>query len=176
MKLKFLKAAFASLLLSSSFLANAALIFSDYTDVTQRSQDDSETFNVTGFEAYTNLVFTVNARGDYGTSSEELIKFSIDDMLFGAFDYNTSGSVIGDTGNKTDDYILNFSFAISDADWNTFTSDSLVKVEWDNDEGVDARSFSYVSYSLSGQPVPEPSTIAIFALGIMGLASRRFIK
>lgn len=28
----------------------------------------------------------------------------------------------------------------------------------------------------SSQPVPEPSTLAIFALGIMGLASRRFKK
>ncbi len=28
----------------------------------------------------------------------------------------------------------------------------------------------------SSQPVPEPSTLAIFALGIMGLASRRFVK
>ena len=43
----------------------------------------------------------------------------------------------------------------------------------DNDEVI--VSISYVDAN-GAQPVPEPSALAIFALGLLGLASRRFKK
>ena len=39
------------------------------------------------------------------------------------------------------------------------------------------RGFVWADWTASAiEPVPEPSTLAIFALGLMGLASRRFKK
>ena len=37
-------------------------------------------------------------------------------------------------------------------------------------------SFTYAQVQVPSTDVPEPSTLAIFALGLMGLASRRFMK
>jgi hypothetical protein len=184
MKIKFLNTAVAGLVLSISCLvnfANAGLILSDSTVVNTAGQNYSQTFNVAGFENHTNLVFAVEARGDYGTQSDEFIEFFIDAISFGDFDYNTAGvtSVVGPTGSAEFDYIMNFSFTISDTDWNTqYANDSQLQVQWTNSPTVGSAGGYYVDFSLTGNPsvVPEPSTLAIFALGILGLASRRFKK
>ena len=185
--MKFLNAAFISVMLSTSLFANAGLILSDSTVINSSGQAHTQTFDVTGFENYTNLVFTVNARGDFGTGTNEIIEFFIDDTSFGEFNYNTPGvtSIIGPTGNSKYDYIIDFSFAITDADWTTiYANDSQIKVDWKNADAVGPTAGNYVNYSLSGDfaltpppaPVSEPSTLAIFALGMIGLASRRFKK
>jgi hypothetical protein len=192
MKLKFLNSAITGLILSLSCLvntANAGLILSDTTDVTSLGQTSSIVFDVAGFENYTDLVFTVNARGDYGRESSEFIEFLIDDASFGQFSYNTPGvtSVVGPTNNIGYDYVMDFSFTISDVDWNTvYANDSQVTVQWNHSLTVGPSAPFYVSYSLTGEstaptepdavPVPEPTTLAIFALGMIGFASRRFKK
>ncbi|MCJ8293094.1 MAG: PEP-CTERM sorting domain-containing protein [Colwellia sp.] len=180
MKLKFLNTALTGLILSISCLvnsANAGLILSDSTEVNSSGQSYSEVFDVSGFEDYTNLVFTVNVRGDYGTNSSEFIEFVIDDTSFGQFSYNTAGvtSVVGPSGNSSFDYVMDFSFTISDVDWNSlYANDSQLKVQWNNGPGVDPAAGYYVNFSLSA--IPEPSTLAIFALGLIGLGLRRFKK
>jgi hypothetical protein len=193
MKLKFLNTAVAGLILSLSCLvstANAGLILEDTTAVDTSGQSYSQIFDVTGFENYTNLVFTVNARGDYGRESSEFIEFFIDNMSFGQFSYNSTGvtSAIGATGNIGYDWVMDFSFTISDVDWNTvFANDSAVKVQWKNEQTVGASNGFYVNYSLSGTPddgnvvdpigpvpVPAPTTLALFALALVGFASRKF--
>ena len=182
MKLKFLNTALTGLILSINCLvnsANAGLILSDSTVVNTVGQDYSQTFDVTGFENYTNLIFTVNARGDYGKLNSEFVEFFIDDISFGTFNYNTAGvtSFVGPTGSSTYDYVMDFSFTISDVDSNTvYANDSELTVKWDNAENVYSKHESYVNFSLSGVLVPEPTTLAIFALGLLGLASRRFNK
>jgi hypothetical protein len=181
--MKFLNASLISLVLSASFfvnVANAGLILSDSTDVISNAQTNSETFDVTGFEDYTNLIFSVNARGDYGKYAPENIEFFIDNFSFGQFNWNTAGVTytLGASGDIYNDYMINFSFTISDIDWGVIANDSSVKVEWANSSTVNANPSSgfYVNYSLSGVPVPEPTTLAIFALGMIGFASRRFKK
>jgi hypothetical protein len=192
MKLKFLNSAITGLILSFSCLvntANAGLILSNSTEVSTSGQNYSQLFDVSGFENYTDLVFTVNARGDYGVGLSESIEFFIDDISFGEFRYNSTGvtSVVGPTGNSAIDYIIDFSFNISDMDWNTlFANDSQVEVQWNNAFSVAGKDGYYVDFSLSGTPtsptepdavpVPEPTTLAIFALGMIGFASRRFKK
>jgi len=192
MKLKFLNTTVAGLILSLSCLvstANAGLILSDETVVDTSGQAYSKIFDVSSFKDYINLVFTVEARGDYGTLNSENIEFLIDDISFGEFNYNTPGvnSIVGPTGNSSYDYVMDFSFTISDSDWNTlFADNSEVKIEWNNANGVDAKYASYVNFSLSGTPgepnitdpvpVPAPTTIAVFALALIGFASRKFKK
>jgi hypothetical protein len=184
MKIKFLNTAVAGLVLSISCLvnfANAGVILSDSTAVNTSGQDYSRTFDVTGFEDYKNLVFTVNARGDYGLDEyNEFIKFLIDGTSFGNYRYDTIGvtSFTGPTGDDKFDIIIDFTFTVSDIDWNNFASDSQVSIQWDNSANVGSAPGFYVNYSLSGNPapVPEPATLAIFALGMIGLASRRLNK
>ena len=85
-----------------------------------------------------------------------------------------------------------FFFAIGDN--NVYAYDALDNLIMHNDSGIlaspTATSFAYFEHSTgagsytvnfstatsSPVTVPEPSTLAIFALGIMGLASRRFKK
>ena len=181
--MKFLNVALISVILSTGFFANVAnadLILSDSTVVNTSGQYYSKTFDVTGLQNYTDLVFTVNARGDYGISpSAEFIEFLIDNTSFGIFHTDTAGvnSSIGPTGKKDFDHIMDFSFTISDLDWNTlFANDSQLKIEWRNSQNVGHDFGYYVNYSLSATEVPEPTTLAIFALALVGLATRRFKK
>jgi hypothetical protein len=176
------------LILSSGLFvnnANAGIIVSDNTSVTSTGQFYTNTFDVTGFEDYINLIFTVSTRGDYGnTQSSEYIEFFIDGISFGQFRYNTPGvtSSIGATGLSWGDWELDFSFSITDIAWSTlYADDSTITVSWSNASGVNAFTSRYnpfVNFNLAGDPnpVPEPSTLAIFALGMMGLAVRRFNK
>ncbi len=185
MKLKFLNKALTGLILSLSCLinsANAGLILSDSTDITTGGQSYSEVFDVSAFQDYINLVFTVSARGDYGVTGEsEFITFLIDETFFGEFRRDTIGvnSVLGSSGNIGFDYEIDFSFTISDLDWNTFTTnDSQLKVEWSNSANVGSSNGFYVSYTLTGEPspVPAPFSLAVFALALIGFSARRFKK
>ncbi len=184
MKLKFLNKALTGLILSLSCLinsANAGLILSDSTDITTGGQSYSEVFDVSAFKDYTNLVFTVNARGDYGREASEYIEFFIDNNSFGQFNYSTEGvtSVVGPTENIGYDYVIDFSFTISNIDWNTvFANDSLLTVQWENSATVGPSAPFYVSYSLTGEAkaIPAPLSLAVFALALIGFSARRFKK
>jgi len=90
---------------------------------------------------------------------------------FGSYNGDSSVTLNGlSSGTQTSGAF----FGIASDDNSTFTTVAYTK---SNTYG----SFDDVSYTRSnqGQPqmsVPEPSTLAIFALGMMGLASRRFKK
>jgi hypothetical protein len=188
MKFTCIKTVFLTLILSSGLFvnnANAGIIVSDNTSVTSDGQSYTSTFDVTGFEDYINLIFTVSTRGDYGVSQDnEYIEFFIDGISFGQFRYDTSGviSSVGASGQSEIDWQLDFSFSITDIDWSTlYADDSTITVNWSNDSGVGAWNSEYnsfVNFNLAGDPnpVPEPTTLAIFALGMMGLAVRRLNK
>lgn len=53
----------------------------------------------------------------------------------------------------------------------TYANDKLYYYDWNSGSGSTLSRFS-----LNSTDVPEPSTLAIFALGMIGLASRRFKK
>lgn len=188
MKFTCIKTVLLTLILSSGLFvnnANAGIIVSDNTSVTSTGQSYTNTFDVTGFEDYINLIFTVSTRGDYGaTQNSEYIEFSIDGISFGQFRYDTPDvtSSVGATGDGSIDWQLDFSFSITDTAWSTlYADDSTITVSWSNASGVNAfttRYSPFVNFNLAGDPnpVPEPTTLAIFALGMMGLAVRRLKK
>jgi len=191
--MKFINKALTGLILSLSCLvstANAGLILSDETQFYTSGATYSETFDVSAFKDYTNLVFSVNVRGDYdGSEEHEFIEFLIDDKSFGQFYFDTD-ELVGSTGPSEGikyDHLMEFSFTINDIDWNTvYANNSEIKIGWQNGRHVGVFETSYVNYSLTGtpgepsvvdpKPVPAPTTLAIFALGMIGLASRRFKK
>jgi hypothetical protein len=148
--------------------ANAGIIFTDKTFINVTSQNDTNLINITGYENYTNLLFTFQARGDYGASTGENISFFIDDVYKGAYDWTTPGSVQGPDNKLHFDWILNYSFTISDVDWANYASNSFIKVEWDNSDAVGASSPYYVEYTLTGEPIPVPAPAPFIPL-ILGL-------
>ena len=107
----------------------------------------------------------------------------IDGVNFGQYTWDTFGvtSSTGSSNISSIDKLISFSFNISALQWANFISDDSVQVTWNNGSGVGDWSnnyIGYVNYEINGvaSQVPEPTTLAIFALGIMGLASRRFKK
>jgi hypothetical protein len=148
--------------------ANAGIIFTDKTYIIEHGQNDTNLIDITGYENYTNLLFTIQARGDYGDSIDENISFLIDDVPNGIYDWTSPGSVQGIIGNSSYDWILNYSFTISDADWANYASNSFIKVEWDNSDTVGFASRYYVEYTLTGQPtlVPVPAPFIPLILGL----------
>jgi hypothetical protein len=158
--------------------ANAGIIFTDKTFINVGGQNDIKLFSIGGYENYTNLLFTFQARGDFGDSLDENISFLIDDIPIGTYDWTTSGSVQGDINNSSWDWILNYSFTISDVDWASYASDSIIKIEWVNSGAVGAAPGSYVEYTLTGQPilvpVPAPFIPLILGLCLTCLRSRIF--
>lgn len=206
MNLKFLKAAFVSIVLSVSGFANAGLIpFGIQTDI------DTSTL--------TNNGWSLNFQSGWGSFSahdyEMFAGIALDEYVFiGALDTGTTNIALGaavlysdllnyTSGNNTNDYngaswyfrndysmgfaAIGETVSLGSADTST-DSGALSKLSWhmhdnytagykvgnysSNGNGV----FEKVVFRASATDVPEPSTLAIFALGVIGLASRRFKK
>jgi hypothetical protein len=170
--------------------ANAGIIFEHTTNVTRDFQNGFYDFDITGFEDYTNITLNVNVRGDYGDDNDEYIYMVLNGVSYGFF-YSNSPGVSAKIEDSifwlSSDTTMSFSLSVTP---NTFLrhnnilaeKPNLFRVGWANGDNVrgDTRSIrpQYVSWKLSGDPIPapEPSTLAILALGMIGLASRRFKK
>ncbi|WP_246129079.1 PEP-CTERM sorting domain-containing protein [Colwellia demingiae] len=185
MNIKMLKAALAGLVLSVSGFANAGLIVIDgLMDITETSgQEETWSFtpvinNVGGGTLY------LSGEGDFEGSHEFMSIFIESNNLFATLldgngddvDYfsGTSGSKDGYTWAA-----WNHTIAIDESTLTSILSDNTFSLKLALSSGVSTYwDDDFVSWSLSynSTPVPEPSTLAIFALGIMGLAARRFKK
>ncbi|WP_159822808.1 PEP-CTERM sorting domain-containing protein [Colwellia sp. 20A7] len=162
MNVKMLKAAFAGLVLSVSGFANAGLI--------------SVVFDVTNFDDEIGSFSGTDVNNDFILSLDELSAFNwtssnhgyvIDEVSdldgFGDFDLLTNTWIdngIGWVNSSNDAYYT----------WNNRSNS--ISSSWAQIDIVSVNSVGPVS----SVNVPEPSTLAIFALGIIGLASRRFKK
>jgi len=105
--------------------------------------------------------------------------FSLDslDLAFGPFNH---GGLISDTtevigqlaGGGTISTVLTVGFGFNShiLNWNNLTAVTFSELQ-NNSQYL---AFDNIAYDTAA--VPEPSTLAIFALGILGLASRRFKK
>jgi hypothetical protein len=179
MKNKFLKMAFTCLLLCTYGVAKAGLISWDLTDpdsgfaATFVYDDDS-------IDGMTNNSDLVSITGDFG---DGIFTYLFSDtgtgspVLYDIFDNTlirwTEGGVVFSTNASAggqlsyehyffdqSDFILNGVQVISD--WNG----AAVSMDESTNLGVPSTITD----------VPEPSTLAIFALGLIGLASHRFKK
>jgi hypothetical protein len=125
-----------------------------------------------------NIVFSLGGQFDieslalwnYGVSGLGLVDFS----LFASNDISFSSSTL--LGNYS---ALNPSTPSSAGQIFSFNSvnTSFVKMILRSNGGDTSQvAMGEVAFELSTTEVPEPSTLAVFALGLMGLASRRFKK
>ncbi|GAW96503.1 MULTISPECIES: DVUA0089 family protein [Colwellia] len=191
MNIKMIKAAVAGLVLSVSGFANAGLITLDGR-IDSGAEVDHWILNVTSSGLFT---FDVLAyEGDYddffdnGTNNDHL------DSYIYLFSNDINGSLVdsnddGELGNdgSTEDYdsfmsvnlnVGTYVFAIGDYHLNEAGARDGINESNANEISVGNYRVSISSQAgvLSTNSVPEPTTLAIFALGIMGLAARRFKK
>jgi hypothetical protein len=196
MRNKFLKATLAGLFLTVSGLTNAALIFNDLASF-EAATDSGLTYE--SFEAglpdSQSLTF-----GILTFSETNGINRVYNDSLVGATDGTRSVNI---EDNSSSIFTLSFGSAINSFGAYFLSSQDISITFSGGASGsfsvpssgstffglLSPTNFSTISFDATGSSfygvdelryglteVPEPSTLAIFALGLMGLASRRFMK
>jgi hypothetical protein len=192
MKFKFLKTIFTSIVLLASSLvnvANAGLITFEETSHTSGWDSTYLGWTLHNSQIYTNLWAPSTVSGDNAlvNYNSRIGEFTRDNIFNfeGAF-FTRDGRYSGTTAlvnvfglDQLGNTIYSTQLTLTNAPaYFSFGWDNIYGISWDpigNEDssniGIDNFSFSEVS-----QNVPEPSTLAIFALGMIGLASRRFKK
>lgn len=190
MNTKMLKMAFAGLFLSISGFANAGLIFLDADTVSTGSALESSTL-ITSLGAVNFLgeirstadddLIAAGSVGnvfDIGGNSNALFTFDFDvtsiTFIFGG-NLGVFNMIAKDMlGNTVDSFFTNNTGDGAPAGPITLKGVGIRSLFWE-DPGFSFAAIDNVSIT-GVTEVPVPSTFAIFALGIMGLASRRFKK
>lgn len=184
-----IKGLLIGLALSVSGLANAGLItLSELQQQTEAGQLFSFDFggSATPLSDGTSGALTIHARGDYGLSTaSEFLNWDINGLGIGGL----AGPVLGGTtvlvNNGNNDVEWSQTFSIDGASMLAITSAfQQVTVDLNGDQnsgvgiGFQANEFVEVtfSYNTVTQAVPEPSTLAVLALGLIGLGAGRFRK
>jgi len=188
MNIKMLKAALAGLVLSVSGFANAGLINIDFSTLTQNTQHasfDGVQFSlIGGVDSSGNPYVTDGAIHNSNNSwypTSQILQFSFANLLENiAFNVDNYGSGNGSfwTAFSADNVALETGSFSSGGGLFALTATNVSYLQFNNNYANYSWNFGVLSFSASevSRDVPEPSTLAIFALGIFGLASRRFKK
>jgi|TARA_R100001377_G_scaffold41722_4_gene23525 hypothetical protein len=201
MNIKMLKVAAAGLILSTSTFANAGLI--DFNSMSEGIYSGNSDFTVTSYggpesdasltpiirnQAGTTYLCNSTEITDTGCSypTEDIIDFDFNiglDSLTLSMNWagNPSSGGTGATVNSYDisgNLLESFGYLGSTNATYTFDSTSDIYSIQTN-SGLTSRNdwwYGINSINYTAAEVPEPTTLAIFSLGIMGLAARRFKK
>jgi len=171
-----------SLTICSTF-ANAGLI-TDQAAITSAGQ--SFEYNFSGLDPVSGTagVFTLFGRGDFtvsaGSGDSEWATFDIDGLVSGlAHPRIGAPASIIITEHSMQDVSFSATFDLSSSDITNIFSDGMLDISLAITNAVniiDGNSMLGFSLSYKSASVPEPSTLAVFALGIFGLVSRKLKK
>jgi hypothetical protein len=192
MKFKFLKSILVGMIISASSLANAGLIHTFEFD------DLSAWNNVSNFIVGDSLTVTFDDNTDFNNVEWNDIlsfQFNINAGSPGALhnaDFNTNGNANDMFSFINNEVVLNFGVASVSGFADPVNGKGYTALFENNSIDISVEigqtsTGSYVtailedttsgsSYSIISTPiqVPAPASLAIFALGMLGLASRRF--
>jgi hypothetical protein len=196
MSLKMLKAAVAGLVLSVSGFANAGLIDVKSITISNALGQPLQVSEIIAWGTVSNSDLALSSLGATAVATGYLTGFegscyfaAADCVLDGSGPHSYWDSPYTYHGSSASDILTITLGSISELSHFTIfgrtdvASRDLYNVSFLNSDkdvlytaSVDARVNSIGRIDLPNTNVPEPSTLAIFALGIMGLASRRFKK
>lgn len=194
MKFKSLSAVLVGLALLVSGAANAVIL--DFNDLNVGSNQTSygSSYNYSGFtftgtqlSSFDNDTWGMNGddtdyfgwashSSDFGISATNGETFSLSSLQIGQLIWNGDGGAASITGTTLGGGTLTQNITVT----TSFTDVSFTG--WDNLASISISgppnwmALDNIDVTVGTTTVPEPSTLAIFALGLMGLASRRFKK
>ncbi|WP_440874202.1 PEP-CTERM sorting domain-containing protein [Thalassotalea sp. PLHSN55] len=178
MNIKMLKAACVGLVLSASNFANAGII-----EATIDTLNDGFTDTVSGItywdinKFYNMDVATIESQGftlDTFNNASNLF-----DNIIAEYPISSDRDAAFDIMGSLEDYIwIRWDDGVANAndDGGFIYTSTDTKHIFNNTYDYTRDTFGALVQSSASAPVPEPSTLAIFALGILGLASRKFKK
>lgn len=185
--MKNVKTLFAGLLLVVSNFSYAGLItLSETQTQTIDFQDFTFDWVITDWVAGTSVDITIELQGDLGHSTETALisAESVDFGTHGGFSNGLNGWTSLYSGG-IDSWRVMRTFTLTSAEMATILSDDLFDLSIDLSNGVhiaygaidNVSPYAKVDVTYSSTAaIPEPSTIAIFALGALGLVARRVKK
>jgi len=172
----------ASLLFAASSvlnIANAGLITLDQKSTSVNGGIISYVDLVAESNTVSDATFTLNIAGDFDAGYEN-VAISVEGYSLGVvFDRNTNNDLFDFSG---DDYVgdhgnfitMTGVATIAQADWANIIADGFVSIEFNLSGDVNCCSnpHAFTSGNIS-YDVPEPATLAIFALALIGFGARR---
>lgn len=184
MKKNFLKAASAGLVLSTSGFANAGLINIDFSSLTQGAQHANfggVKFSLIGGVDSSGSPYvtngTIHNSNNNWYPTAQILQFSFanvaEDIVFNVNNYGSGNGSFWTAFNSDNVAIESDSFS-SGGGLFSLTSTDVSYLQFNNNRASSSWNFGVSSFS--AVEVPEPSTFAIFALGMLGLASSRLKK
>jgi hypothetical protein len=167
-------------IIATTNTANAGLITETQIQ-TIDFQDFTFNFNVNDWVLGSDSSLLLEIKGDFSPVNYEYFTLLVEGLNYGHWTRDNSDSF---TAFSSETATLTNKFTFNTSHTTTFLSDDVFSFNvnfssevhefWGGHDG----SAPYVKaiYSYKSVDVPEPSTLAIFALGMIGLASRRFKK
>ncbi len=182
MKIKFLNTIFTGVILLVSCLVN----FANATLVTETQlqtinfQDFTFNLNIDDWVSDSESTLLLEVKGDFNITTEYFELF-VEGEDQGRWRRNNSSDSVVYVGNTVK--LMN-QFTFNATDSSTFLADNIlsfnvnfsdqVHMRWGEEDGTPA--YVKATYSYNATDVPEPSTFAVFALGMLGLISGRVKK
>lgn len=187
-----IRSLFAATALVVATSASATVVTATQTQ-TVNAQDFTFALATPGYAANTSSTLSVRVQGDFNGESGEFVTVWIEGNNVGTFGITSSGvydlvDYRSGTGNFN---ALAFSldFVLAGADTNAYLADGDLDVLVDFNSGVTANCgwsntencltnvgtapFAQVSLDYQTAAVPEPASMALFGLGLLGVAALR---
>ena len=158
--------------------ARASVTLTGFAQQTVSGQDFVFEFPSVALSDGTAGTFRIHARGDYSSpgsasGAEEYLTWDIEGLVSATASPYLGSPIIQHYGGNDNEWEA--VYTISGAHMDLITADSQISAFVDLSSAVNmgVAAENWVEVSLTYEPVPEPATLSLLALGISALAIRR---